>query len=207
MAAVVSGVDMDVQFTSDLHVSSLSLDELEKKTGLDILIHVDSASDMFITPFVYPMYKWAFDLKHVHSINMSGHKFGLVYVGLGWILWKNEPMLHKDLIFELYDLESIKYSFILKFSKPTSPIITQVCHLATCYDGYHHIAIKDLRNMFMLSHALKAPYFTVFSNICKPSEKGCAQLKGPNTINEDNLELYEHGLPIVSFRLSRVGLQ
>jgi glutamate decarboxylase len=54
----------------------------------------------------------------------------------------------------------------------------------------------------MLSHALKAPYFTVFSNIHKPSEKRCAQLKGPNAINEDNPELYEHGLPIVSFQLS-----
>jgi glutamate/tyrosine decarboxylase-like PLP-dependent enzyme len=52
------------------------VDELGKKTGLDILIHVDGVSDMFITPFVYPMYKWAFDVKHVHSINTSGHKFG-----------------------------------------------------------------------------------------------------------------------------------
>jgi hypothetical protein len=56
--------------------SVFAVDELEKKTGLDIPIHVDGASGAFIAPFAYPTYKWAFDVKRVHSINTSGHKFG-----------------------------------------------------------------------------------------------------------------------------------
>jgi glutamate decarboxylase len=83
------------------------VDDLQKRTGLDIPIHVDGASGAFIAPFAYPKYKWAFDVPRVHSINTSGHKFGLVYAGLGWILWKDESMLHKDLIFELRELSSL----------------------------------------------------------------------------------------------------
>lgn len=77
------------------------MDDLQKKTGLDIPIHVDAASGGFFAPFAYPNYKWSFEIPRVHSINTSGHKFGLVYPGLGWILWKDESFLHKDLIFEL----------------------------------------------------------------------------------------------------------
>lgn len=78
-----------------------AVDELQQKTGLDIPIHVDGASGGFFAPFAYPNYKWAFDVPRVQSINTSGHKFGLVYPGLGWILWKDEKYLHKDLVFEL----------------------------------------------------------------------------------------------------------
>jgi glutamate decarboxylase len=77
------------------------VDDLQKRTGLDIPIHVDAASGGFIAPFIYPHLKWSFDVKRVVSINTSGHKFGLVYAGLGWILWRDESFLHKDLIFEL----------------------------------------------------------------------------------------------------------
>jgi len=68
---------------------------------LDIPIHVDGASGAFIAPFAYPHLKWSFDVPRVVSINTSGHKFGLVYAGLGWVLWRDEKYLHKDLIFEL----------------------------------------------------------------------------------------------------------
>lgn len=77
------------------------MDNLEERTGLDIPIHVDAASGGFIAPFAYPHLKWSFDVKRVVSINTSGHKFGLVYAGLGWILWRDEGFLHKDLVFEL----------------------------------------------------------------------------------------------------------
>ncbi|KAJ7885108.1 glutamate decarboxylase [Mycena olivaceomarginata] len=199
LGSTYTGHFEDVQLMSDL------LDELEKKTGLDIPIHVDGASGAFIAPFAYPTYKWAFDVKRVHSINTSGHKFGLVYAGLGWILWKDESMLHKDLIFELHYLGSVEYSFTLNFSKPAAPIIAQMYNFLNLgFDGYRRIAIKDLRNARMLSRALEATYFTVFSNIHKPSEKGRAQLESPNAddTDEDDPELYERGLPVVSFRLS-----
>jgi glutamate/tyrosine decarboxylase-like PLP-dependent enzyme len=77
------------------------VDDLQERTGLDIPIHVDGASGAFIAPFAHPNLKWSFDVPRVVSINTSGHKFGLVYAGLGWILWRDESYLHRDLIFEL----------------------------------------------------------------------------------------------------------
>jgi glutamate decarboxylase len=77
------------------------VDELMARTGLDIPIHVDGASGAFIAPFAHPNLKWSFDVPRVVSINTSGHKFGLVYAGLGWVLWRDESYLHRDLIFEL----------------------------------------------------------------------------------------------------------
>lgn len=77
------------------------MDNLQQRTGLDIPIHVDAASGGFFAPFAYPHLKWSFEIPRVVSINASGHKFGLVYVGIGWVLWRDESLLHKDLIFEL----------------------------------------------------------------------------------------------------------
>ena len=65
-----------------------ALDAYNTKTGYDIPIHVDAASGSFILPFLYPETKWDFRLKWVLSISVSGHKFGLVYPGLGWVCWK-----------------------------------------------------------------------------------------------------------------------
>ncbi|KAJ7900543.1 pyridoxal phosphate-dependent transferase [Mycena olivaceomarginata] len=136
---------------------------------------------------------WAFDVKRVHSINTSGHRFGLVYAGLGWILWKDESMLHKDLIFELHYLGSVEYSF---FRKPCVGCTTSQFGFVSLssllnlirpgFDGYCHITIKDLLNAHMFSRALDAPYFIVFS-------------KHPQA---DDPELYERALPVISFRLS-----
>ena len=77
------------------------MDDLQKRTGLNIPIHVDGASGAFVAPFAYPNLKWSFEVPRVVSINTSGHKFGLVYPGLGWVLWRDESYLHKELIFEL----------------------------------------------------------------------------------------------------------
>ena len=89
------------------------MDDLQERTGLDIPIHVDGASGAFIAPFAYPKLKWSFDVPRVVSINTSGHKFGLVYAGLGWVLWREEKYLHKDLVFELRMWLSFSSSGIL----------------------------------------------------------------------------------------------
>ena len=72
-----------------------TVDEYEAKTGVDIPIHVDGASGAFTAPFAYPDHQWAFDVKRVNSINASGHKFGLTYAGLGWLVIKDESLLPK----------------------------------------------------------------------------------------------------------------
>ena len=88
-------------YTNSVYHQYFLVDNLQKRTGLNIPIHVDGASGAFIAPFAYPHLKWSFDVPRVVSINTSGHKFGLVYAGLGWVLWRDESYLHKDLIFEL----------------------------------------------------------------------------------------------------------
>ncbi|KAF9448591.1 glutamate decarboxylase [Macrolepiota fuliginosa MF-IS2] len=199
LGSTYTGHFENVQLMSDL------LDDLQEKSGLDIPIHVDAASGGFIAPFVYPRLKWSFEVKRVVSINTSGHKFGRVYAGLGWILWRDESLLHKDLIFELHYLGSTEYTFTLNFSKPASPIIAQMYNFLNLgFEGYKRIAIRDLRNSRMLSRALESTYFTVLSNIHHPatSTGALGHILGHAADDTDNPELYEPGLPVVSFRLS-----
>ncbi|KAK2465095.1 hypothetical protein APHAL10511_002903 [Amanita phalloides] len=192
LGSTYTGHFEDVQLMSDL------LDGLQARTGLDIPIHVDGASGGFVAPFAYPSLKWSFDVPRVVSINTSGHKFGLVYPGLGWILWKDESYLHKDLIFELHYLGSTEYTFTLNFSKPAAPVMAQMFNFLNLgFDGYADIARKDLRNGRLLSRALEGTgYFTVFSDIHRPISDAAVH-KDP-----DNPQNYQKGLPVVSFRLS-----
>ena len=104
-------------FEDVLGLSKL-LDDLEAKTGWDIAIHVDAASGGFVAPFAFPDLKWDFQLKRVVSINTSGHKFGLSYCGIGWVLWRTADYLPKELIFQLDYLGSIEYTYNLNFSRP-----------------------------------------------------------------------------------------
>ncbi|KAL0575222.1 glutamate decarboxylase gad1 [Marasmius crinis-equi] len=190
LGSTYTGHFENVQELSDL------LDQLQKDTGLDIPIHVDGASGAFIAPFAYPSLKWSFDVPRVVSINTSGHKFGLVYAGLGWVLWRDESYLHKDLVFELHYLGSVEYSFTLNFSKPAAPIIAQMFNFLNLgLEGYTRIARKDLRNARLLSRALENTYFKVLSNIHRP-------IDGKEPEDVDNPESYEFGLPVVAFKLS-----
>ena len=75
------------------------LDEYEARTGHSVPIHVDGASGGFIAPFATPKLEWDFKIPRVVSINTSGHKFGLAYVGVGWVVWRSKEFLPKDLIF------------------------------------------------------------------------------------------------------------
>ena len=105
------------------------LDAYEKETGNDIPIHVDAASGGFIAPFTNAKAgtKWNFELPRVKSINTSGHKFGLVYAGVGWIIWRDESYLPKHLVFELHYLGGTEESYTLNFSRPGAQIIAQYC--------------------------------------------------------------------------------
>jgi len=187
------------------------LDEYQAKTGLDIPIHVDAASGGFVAPFAYPKYKWSFDIPRVCSINTSGHKFGLVYVGLGWILWRDESLLPKDLVFELHYLGSVEYSYTLNFSRPAAPIIGQMFNFLNLgFEGYRRIALSDLKNARLLSRALElSGHYTVLSNIHRPvgttgvAAKVAQAVVGSSTeLQDDNAESYEKGLPVVTFRFS-----
>ncbi|KIY69590.1 glutamate decarboxylase [Cylindrobasidium torrendii FP15055 ss-10] len=179
------------------------LDVYEAETGNFVPIHVDAASGGFIAPFAHPKLLWDFKLPRVVSINTSGHKFGMSYVGVGWVVWRDKAHLPKDLIFELHYLGSVEYSFSLNFSRPAAPIIAQYFNLIHLgFEGYRTVALNDLKNARMLSRALeKSGYYTVLSDIHRPAEGLVANLKGKIGIESD-IENYVPGLPVVAFRFS-----
>ncbi|RPD65905.1 glutamate decarboxylase [Lentinus tigrinus ALCF2SS1-7] len=182
------------------------LDEYEARTGHSVPIHVDGASGGFIAPFATPKLEWDFTIPRVVSINASGHKFGLSYVGVGWVVWRSKTLLPKDLIFELHYLGSVEYSFSLNFSRPAHPIIAQYfnfVHLG--FEGYRNVALQDLKNARLLSRALeKSGLFVVLSDIHRPVDVDGVTSAVHATIgfNEEKVENYVPGLPVVSFRFS-----
>lgn len=102
-----------------------ALDELQERTGLDIPIHVDGASGGMIAPFLQPDIVWDFRLERVHSINTSGHKYGLVYPGLGWVVWRTPDLLPDDLIFRVSYLGGNMPTLALNFSRPGAQVLLQ----------------------------------------------------------------------------------
>jgi glutamate decarboxylase len=101
------------------------LDRIEAEQGLDIPLHVDAASGGFVAPFIQPELEWDFRLERVCSINASGHKYGLVYPGVGWAVWRNQESLPEELIFNVNYLGGNMPTFALNFSRPGSEVIAQ----------------------------------------------------------------------------------
>ncbi len=102
-----------------------ALDELAGAGGPDVPIHVDGASGAMIAPFLDPDLRWDFRLPRVASINTSGHKYGLVYPGVGWVLWRDSDALPAELIFNVSYLGGNMPTFALNFSRPGSAVIAQ----------------------------------------------------------------------------------
>ncbi len=108
-----------------VHKISAALDEIQEKSGLDIPIHVDGASGAFVAPFLTPELSWDFRLDRVHSISTSAHKYGLVFPGLGWVIWRSEDYLPRDLIFDVSYLGGSMPTFALNFSRPGAQVLLQ----------------------------------------------------------------------------------
>jgi glutamate decarboxylase len=102
-----------------------ALDDLAERTGLNIPVHVDGASGAMIAPFLDPDLEWDFRLPRVASINTSGHKYGLVYPGVGWVLWRSRRALPEDLIFNVNYLGGNMPTFALNFSRPGAQVVAQ----------------------------------------------------------------------------------
>ena len=117
-----------------------ALDDLQERTGLDIPVHVDGASGAFIAPFIDPDLEWDFRLPRVCSINTSGHKYGLVYPGVGWVIWRDAAALPEDLIFWVNYLGDNMPTFALNFSRPGSQVVAQYYNLIRLgFDGYRRV--------------------------------------------------------------------
>jgi glutamate decarboxylase len=136
---VVMGSTFDGSYEDVKRMSEL-LDDLQERTGLDIPIHVDGASGGFIAPFLDPDLEWDFRVPRVQSINVSGHKYGLVYPGVGWAIWRDADALPEDLIFWVNYLGDEMPTFALNFSRPGSQVVAQYyTFLRLGYDGYKRV--------------------------------------------------------------------
>jgi glutamate decarboxylase len=104
---------------------SAALDDVQQQQGIDVPMHVDGASGAMIAPFLDEDLAWDFRLPRVASINTSGHKYGLVYPGVGWVLWRDRAALPKELIFNVNYLGGEMPTFALNFSRPGAQVVAQ----------------------------------------------------------------------------------
>ncbi len=117
-----------------------ALVSLNEKTGWDVPIHVDAASGGFVAPFSSPNLQWDFRLPLIRSINVSGHKYGLVHPGVGWVIWRSEAELPEELIFHVNYLGGDQPTFNLNFSRGAHQIIAQYYNLLRLgREGYSRI--------------------------------------------------------------------
>ena len=117
-----------------------ALDRFEADSGIDVPVHVDGASGAFVAPFIDEDLIWDFRLQRVASINASGHKYGLVYPGVGWIVWRDAAALPEELIFWVNYLGDNMPTFALNFSRPGSQVIAQYYNfLRLGFNGYRAV--------------------------------------------------------------------
>ncbi len=141
------------------------LDELQASKGLDIPIHVDAASGGFVAPFLQPDLVWDFRLLRVKSINASGHKYGLVYPGVGWVLWRHPDDLPSELVFDVNYLGGEMPTFALNFSRPGNGVIAQYYNfLRLGRQGYMRI-LQNCQDtaLFLSEQIAKMGYFELLS--------------------------------------------
>jgi glutamate decarboxylase len=140
----------------DIKALDALMDIYNKETNYNIPIHVDAASGGFIAPFLYPDLEWDFRLKWVESINVSGHKFGLVPPGVGWAIWKDWAQLPEELIFHVNYLGGDMPTFALNFSRPGSQVVVQYYNLIHLgFEGYKNIHQTSLDVALYLADLVK----------------------------------------------------
>jgi glutamate decarboxylase len=141
------------------------LDAYEKKTGISIPMHIDGASGGFVNPFLYPDYKWDFRLPRVQSINASGHKFGLVPPGLGWVVFRERKVFNENLIFYVNYLGGEMPTATLNFSRNAFQIAYQYyAFLRLGFEGYRSIMKHTVDNAEHLRKRLiDSGYFVIMN--------------------------------------------
>ena len=136
----------DIRGINDLLVG------LKNDRGLDVPLHVDAASGGFVWPFLYPDSEWDFRLEQVRSINTSGHKFGLVYPGIGWLVFRERSDLPEDLVFYENYLGKRDATFTLNFSTGSAMVLAQYYNFVRFgREGYRYIMETMQQNTRMLA--------------------------------------------------------
>jgi glutamate decarboxylase len=136
-------------------INSLLL-QIKQARGIDVPLHVDGASGGFVWPFLYPDSEWDFRLEQVRSINVSGHKFGLVYPGIGWLIFRERSDLAPDLVFEENYLGKTDATFTLNFSTGSAMVLAQYYNLVRYgRAGYTYVMRNMQTNAQLLADKLE----------------------------------------------------
>ncbi|HEY7950209.1 MAG TPA: glutamate decarboxylase [Solirubrobacterales bacterium] len=176
--AAVLGTTFTGHMDDIVGINKLLVD-LKGGKGLDVPLHVDAASGGFTWPFLYPDSEWDFRLEQVRSINVSGHKFGLVYPGIGWLVFREKSDLAEDLVFYENYLGKTDATFTLNFSTGASMVLAQYYNFVRYgRAGYAYIMKAMQENARALADKLK--------------DEGDFELIGES----------EEQLPLVAFRLA-----
>ena len=182
-----------------------ALVELNDRTGWDVPVHVDAASGGFVAPFLQPEFEWDFRLPLVRSINVSGHKYGLVYPGVGWIIWRDEAELPEELIFHVNYLGGDQPTFNLNFSRGASQIIAQYYNfLRLGRKGYREIMLNLQETARYISSAIEATgHFDLISDD-KGLPLACFKLKRERhyTVFDVSDRLRERGWIVPAYSLA-----
>jgi len=155
---------------------------VRKEREIDVPLHVDAASGGFVWPFLYPDTEWDFRLGQVRSINVSGHKYGLVYPGIGWLIFRETADLAEDLVFYENYLGKTDATFTLNFSTGAAMVLAQYYNLVRFgRSGYAYVIGMMQTNAEALAEQLKA--------------QGRFELIGEE----------KEQLPLVAFKLAEAG--
>lgn len=147
----ITGLNDNVKELND------ALDKLNAAKGWEICIHVDAATGGFILPFLSPKTVWDFRLKWVLSISVSGHKFGLVYPGVGWVVWKDKQYLPQEMNFAVNYLGADIPSISINFSRPGNQVLAQYYQfLRLGMEGYRQIQQNCIDVCLYLKEQLKS---------------------------------------------------
>lgn len=142
------------------------LTEYNKSTEYKVYLHIDAASGGMFAPFIEPELEWDFRLKNVRSISTSGHKYGLVYPGIGWIIWKDKEYLPEELIFKVSYLGGEMPTMAINFSRSASQIIGQYyTFIRNGFEGFRAIHQKTSNvAQFLAKEVGKMGYFDIYND-------------------------------------------
>jgi glutamate decarboxylase len=139
----------------DLASIDALLARVEAERGWRIPLHVDAASGGFITPFSEPDLAWDFRLPRVRSINVSNHKFGMVYPGMGTVVFREQSDLPEELVFHINYLGGDMPNYTLNFSRASNSVILQYFSLLRLgREGFEQIIATVLANAQALAGKL-----------------------------------------------------
>lgn len=150
----------------DIKALDALVETYNSQTDYKISIHVDGASGAMFAPFIEPELQWDFRLKNVASINTSGHKYGLVYPGIGWVLWRDKAYLPEELVFNVSYLGGKMPTMAINFSRSASQIIGQYYNfLRFGFEGYRaiHQRTKDVA-MYLAAEVEKTGLFKMYND-------------------------------------------